>query len=246
MDTPYHPIVASAHWNAAHEKSALDLLLRYRVDGIILLGGLLDDEQLATIDEQAPLIVVGRSFDADPARSLEVDNLEAAERITRHLLELGHRRIAHIAGPPFISDSGARRAGYELALRGAGIEPDATLVVEGDFLFASGSLGVDELLARGGAFTALFAGNDWMAYGARSALDRHGLRVPEDVSLVGFDDDPVAEWQTPPLTTVRHPTVELGEAAAAAMVRVLAGEDAGLPVFEPELVVRGSAAAPLA
>src|SRR5207248_899961 len=122
-----------------------------RVAGIVLLGGLLDDEQLATIDEGTPLIVVGRSFAAAPDRSLEVDNLEAAERLTRYLLELGHQRIAHIAGPSFTSDSGARPAGYELALR-----------------------------------------------------------------------------------------------AAVAMVRVLAGDDAALPVFEPELVVRGSAAPPQA
>jgi LacI family transcriptional regulator len=242
METPYHPIFASGHWNLAHEKSALDLLLRYRVDGIIVLGGLLDDEQLAAIDEHTPLLVVGRSF-GDPERRLEMDNVDAAERLTRYLIGLGHRQIAHIAGPSFAPEPGARRAGYERALRAAGIEPDPALVVEGDFLFESGSLGVDELLARGVEFTALFAGNDWMAYGARSALDRHGLRVPEDVSLVGFDDDPVAEWQTPPLTTMRQPTAEVGSAAAAAILRVLAGEDPALPAFEPELIVRGSAAA---
>jgi LacI family transcriptional regulator len=244
MDTPYHPVFASAHWNVDHERSALDLLLRYRVDGIVVLGGLLDDAQLAAIDEHTPLLVVGRSFAADPERSLAVDNVDPAEKLTRYLVELGHRRIAHIAGPPFTPESAARRAGYERALREAGIEPDPQLVVGGDFLFESGSLAIDELLARGAAFTAVFAGNDWMAYGARSALDRHGLRVPDDVSLVGFDDDPVAEWQTPPLTTVRQPTVDLGSVAAEAMMRVLAGEEPALPVFEPELVIRGSAAAP--
>jgi LacI family transcriptional regulator len=244
MDTPYHPIFASAHWNVDHERSALDLLLRYRVDGIVVLGGLLDDEQLAAIDEHTPLLVVGRSFAADPERSLEVDNVDPAEQLTRYLVDLGHRRIAHIAGPPFTPESAARRAGYERALREAGIEPDPQLVVGGDFLFESGSLGIDELVARGAEFTAVFAGNDLMAYGARSALDRHGLRVPHDVSLVGFDDDPVAEWQTPPLTTVRQPTVDLGSVAAEAMIRVLAGEDPELPVFEPELVIRGSAAEP--
>jgi LacI family transcriptional regulator len=244
MDTPYHPVFASAHWNVDHERSALDLLLRYRVDGIVVLGGLLDDEQLAAIDEHTPLLVVGRSFAADPERSLEVDNVDPAEKLTRYLVELGHRRIAHIAGPPFTPESAARRAGYERALREAGIEPDPALVVGGDFLFESGSLAIEELDARGADFTAVFAGNDWMAYGARSALDRRGLRVPEDVSLVGFDDDPVAEWQTPPLTTVRQPTVDLGSAAAEAMIRVLAGEDPELPVFEPELVIRGSAAPP--
>jgi LacI family transcriptional regulator len=166
--------------------------------------------------------------------------------MTRYLVELGHRQIAHIAGPSFIPETGDRRRGYERSLREAGIEPDPALVVEGDFLFESGSLAVDELLARGAAFTALFAGNDWMAYGARSALDRHGLRVPQDVSLVGFDDDPVAEWQTPPLTTMRQPTAELGTAAAAAMLRVLAGDEPALPSFEPQLIVRASAAPPAA
>jgi LacI family transcriptional regulator len=244
MDTDYHAVFASAHWNVDHERRALDLLLRYRVDGIVVLGGLLDDEQLAAIDEHTPLLVVGRSFDADPERSLEVDNVDAAEQLIRYLVSLGHERIAHIAGPPFTPESAARRVGYERALREAGIEPDDSLVVEGDFLFESGSRGVDELLARGVEFTALFAGNDWMAYGARSALDRHGLRVPDDVSLVGFDDDPVAEWQTPPLTTVRQPTVELGAVAATAMLRILEDEDPDLPVFEPELVIRASAAPP--
>jgi LacI family transcriptional regulator len=244
METTYHAIFASAHWNIAHERAALDLLLRYRVDGIIMLGGLLDDEQLAAIDERTPLIVVGRAFSVDPERCLEMDNVEAAARATRYLIELGHRRIAHIAGPSFVPETPTRLAGYERALREAGIEPDPQLVVEGDFLFESGSLGVDELLARDTGFTALFTANDWMAYGARSALDRHGLRVPEDVSLVGFDDDPVAEWQTPPLTTMRQPTAEVGSAAAAAILRVLAGEEPALPTFEPELIVRASAAPP--
>jgi LacI family transcriptional regulator len=244
MDTLYHPIFASGHWNLAHEKSALDLLLRYRVDGIIVLSGLVEEQQLAVIDEHTPLLVVGRSFAADPDRCLELDNVEAAAHMTRYLLELGHRRIAYIAGPPFIPEALERQDGYEQALREAGIDPDPGLVVEGDFLFESGSLAVDELMSRGTEFTAIFACNDWMAYGARSALDRHGLLVPGDVSLVGFDDDPVAEWQTPPLTTMRQPTAELGSAAAAAIVRVLAGEEPALPSFEPELVVRASAAPP--
>ena len=113
------------------------------------------------------------------------------------------------------------------------------LIVEGSYTEQSGLLAMQGLLSRGEMFSAVFAGNDQMAYGARLALYRNGIRVPEDMSLVGFDDQYGSAYTTPPLTTVRQPAYEMGQAAAQAILRLLEGQPAALPRFETELIIRG-------
>ena len=117
-----------------------------------------------------------------------------------------------------------RYQGYQQALIDAGIEPDPNLVIEGTFQEQSGGMAVEMLLSRSRTFSAIFAANDQMAYGARLALFRRGLRVPDDVSLVGFDDQHASAYTIPPLTTVRIPASEMGEAAAEAILKQLAGQ----------------------
>lgn len=158
------------------------------------------------------------------------------------MITLGHRRIAHLSGRRDHPDAVEREQGYKQALADAGIELRPELVVEGNFRRQSGVLAVEMLLARGAAFSAIFAANDQMAFGTRLALYRRGIRVPEDVSLVGFDDEPAAAFMVPPLTTVRQPAVELGLEASRVILARLNGERTTPARLKAELVVRESTA----
>ncbi|MET8155448.1 LacI family DNA-binding transcriptional regulator [Sphaerisporangium sp. NPDC005289] len=166
---------------------------------------------------------------------------------TRHLIDLGHRRIGLITGPMRFLCSQARLAGYRAALERAGIPADEGLIEHGDFHYASGLRLTLSLLDRPGPPTAVFAANDEQALGVYAAIQQRGLRVPDDLSVVGFDDVPMSQWVTPPLTTVRQPIAELG---ALAVRTLLAHQDgSGVPEGRVELstklVVRASTAPPV-
>lgn len=238
----YHPIIASGNWRTEQEVAAFDLLSARRVDAMIMFAGVLSDERLRQAARDLPLVLIGRSVAGIERQCLRVDDLGGAEEATRYLLGLGHRQIAHIAGPSHHQDAADRRAGYARALAAAGLPLDEQLIVAGEYTEQSGLLAAQALLSRGAMFTAIFAANDQMAFGARLALYRHGIRVPDDVSLVGFDDQPVSAYTTPPLTTVRQPTHQLGRAAAQALLQLLDDQPIALPVVATELVVRESAA----
>jgi LacI family transcriptional regulator len=186
--------------------------------------------------------VVGRTVPGLEQHCLRVDDRAGAHMATRHLISLGHRRIAHIGGPASHQDAQDRLAGYRQALGEAGIGGNAALVAEGDYTESSGLAAVQLLMARGAAFSAIFAANDQMAYGARLALYRLGVRVPEDVSLVGFDDLIGSAFTTPPLTTIRQPILEIGRRAAITALRLLDGEPVMQQVLPTELIVRESVA----
>lgn len=238
----YHVLFASGHWQTEAELAALDLLSGRRVDALIVLAGVIPDVDLRRVAADMPLVVIGRIVAGIEDRCLRVDDEQAAYEATRYLIELGHRRIAHVAGPHLHQDALDRRAGYTRALREAGLAAEPQLVVEGDYTEQSGLLAIEALISRATTFSAIFAGNDQMAYGARLALYRHGIRVPDDVSLIGFDDQPASAYTTPPLTTVRQPTHRMGQAAAEALLRMLASEPANLATCVTELVRRESAA----
>lgn len=238
----YHPIFASGRWQAAEERSAIDLLLDRQVDGLVVLGGALPEGELRGIAARVPTILVGREIAGMERQCLHVQNFEGAYQAVRHLIGLNHRQIAHISGITNHADAQERRRGYEQALRDAGLSVDERLVVEGNFVEQGGLLAIETLIARGTPFTAIFAANDQLAYGARLGLYRRGLRVPDDVSLVGFDDLLISTFTTPPLTTVRHAMLEQGRRAAQAILRMIAGEPADLQPVAAELVVRESTA----
>jgi LacI family transcriptional regulator len=244
--TAYHAIAASGYWDAERERDALELLLARRVDGLLVLGGRLPDAALAAANEHTPLVAVGRGFRGHSDRRLRIDNRVGAAEATRHLLELGHRRIVHVAGDLGHTDSRERLRGYRDALAAAGVAEDPALVVGGVFETGAGEAAAHELLTAGIEFTAVFAASDQLAAGVQLGLHRHGLRVPDDVSLVGFDDAPSSEFATPPLTTVRQDVHEIGIAAAEGLLRLLAGEPAALPVYRTRLVVRETTATPAA
>ncbi len=237
---PYSPLFADGYWQAPRERQALQLLLEHRVEGLIVLGGASPEEELAAIAETTPLVLVGRNAEAVPC--LRFDDFRGGYLATQYLIQCGHRRIAHIAGLLSHEDAVCRREGYQRALADAELEADPDLEIEGDFTEASGLLAVGMLLGQQRTFSAIFCGNDQMAYGARLALFRHGLRVPDDVSVIGFDDQPLSAFTTPPLTTVRQPAMAIGLEAAQVLLRLLDGEDPNLKTFAAELVVRESVA----
>jgi LacI family transcriptional regulator len=244
LHAEYRPMFASTHWRAEgqeNEAKSLQLLLERRVDGVIVLASSIPDDELLSVAAQLPLVVVARSVPGLEEQCLSIDNQEGARRATRYLIGLGHTRIAHLTGPLGHPDAVARLAGYRLALGEAGISENPGLIVEGNFIEESGLSAFEQLLARGEHFSAIFAANDQMAYGAMLGLFNHGYRIPADVSLVGFDDQFLSAYTLPPLTTVRQPSIEMGRAAAEGILRLLSNEPPMLPHFPVDLVLRKSA-----
>ncbi|MES2259703.1 MAG: substrate-binding domain-containing protein [Pseudomonadota bacterium] len=237
-NTGYASVIVSGHWDAEEEADRIRLLMARKVDGIILLYGRIGSDAVLAFSQQVPIVATGRALNTATALGFRLDNEHGAWMAVRHLIELGHRRIAFIAGPPDNTDASERLAGYTRALAEAGIGLDPKLVVEGDFHEASGLLAVNRLFDTQQQFSAVFAANDLSAYGARLGLYRKGVRVPDDVSLIGFDDLPASAYATPPLTTIRQPLYDTGLIATRALRSMINGIqlDTSLPPLE--LVVR--------
>jgi DNA-binding LacI/PurR family transcriptional regulator len=189
-----------------------------------------------------PLVLVEGDLSATPLTA-GVDQIAGARLATRHLLDLGHHTVLHLPGPLDWLEATARREGWRMALEERDL-PIPALMAEGDWSSHSG-YEIGRAMLGESRPTAVFAANDQMALGLIRALHEAGLRVPEDVSVVGFDDLPESGYFTPPLTTVRQDFHELGQRIMALVLRVLAGEhDASVPLVEPRLIVRSSTAAP--
>jgi len=236
----YSPLFADGGWDAQKDQMALNMFMQRQVDGLIILNGHSPEEFLVEIASEIPMIIVGRDIPDLKGLCLPFDDFDAAQKAAQYLVEAGHRRIAHITGLQNHQDAIERREGYLQALKEAGIEPDPNLIIEGDFTEPSGVMAVEMLLMRGHIFSAIFAANDQMAYGARLALYRRGLRVPDDVSLVGFDDQAPSAYTIPPLTSIRRPPLEIGEAVGQALVSLIQGKSVTLPKFQSTLVIRES------
>lgn len=216
------------------------------VDGAIVLSYHTSDAFIDSIVEAVPVVFGGRPWaERESDYVVDVDNVTGARYAADHLISTGRTRIATITGSLSMGAAEDRLQGFRKALLDAGLEPFAE--VPGDYFEADGVRAARELLARaaepGGRLPdAIFAANDLMARGALETLTAEGIRVPEDVAIVGYDDSPVAISTTPPLTTIRQPLHALGEATAGVLIDLLTG---GTPprrtVLETELVVRGSA-----
>ena len=239
-ESTYSPIFADGQWKSDVGHAAVETLLSRKVDGLIVIGSALPRDELDRVKSILPTVVVGREIEGWKNQCLFINNEQAGYDATRHLIELGHRRIAHISGIKDHQDSVRRMAGYRRALTEADIEFDEDLICEGFFDGNSGVMAVQSLLNRGKAFSAIFASNDMMAFGARLALYRQGLRVPEDVSIVGFDDQAEAAFATPPLTTVRQPAQEMGHAISAALLQLINGKEFEMPATPTQVIVRES------
>jgi DNA-binding LacI/PurR family transcriptional regulator len=222
---------------------AVDRFLGQGIEGIVVIATV--DTAVAALGHvppEVPLVAVGCGTRAS-VTSVAIDNVAGAAAATRYLLSLGHQSVFHVAGPDNCLDARERAEGWRQALRETGADEPALLV--GDWSASSGyRLGTR--LADDPGLTAVFCGNDTMALGVIRALAERGLRVPEDVSIIGFDDVPEAGYYRPPLTTVRQDFGEVGRQALSTLVDRMSGAIPAGPRVRvaPELIVRASAAAP--
>jgi DNA-binding LacI/PurR family transcriptional regulator len=222
-------------------KDAMYRLLNQGLAGLVVISARKEGlEEIVEMAQGLPLVFCKAGPDKFRYR-IKLENETAAYRATHQLLALGHTKIAHFSGPKGLIDSDDRTRGFEQAMKEAGLAAD--LVYEGDWSADSGYRIAKELIASGKKFTAVFSGNDKMALGLIHALNQHGLEVPRDVSIVGFDDLEESKHFRPALTTVRQDFTEFGSHAIAMLQAQMNGQKE--PKFEamnPELVIRNSCA----
>jgi LacI family transcriptional regulator len=243
----YTPLIANTDNDTQRERVAYEAMSARQVDGFIAATARRDHWLLA---DRAPsgvnVVLVNRRVDSDKIPAVTGDDHAGIRLAVEHLAELGHRRIAHLAGSQVLYTGWSRHHGFLDAMSARGLEVDPALIVFSEaFTEREGARCCGELLDRRRDFTAIVAGNDLLALGCYDALEERGLRCPDDVSVVGYNDMPFADRFQPPLTTVRVPHYELGTTAAELMLEQLQG--LGAPprqlLLAPELVIRGSTAA---
>ncbi len=240
LQAGYSPLFVSGHWREGDERRCVDHLLSRRVEGIILMTSRLPDQELINLARSVPLVVTGRRVDGDRIYCVDVDCTIGARLATDYLIGQGHRRIAFIAGPQDHPDAMQRMDGYKAALAAGKIPFTTKLVAAGDYLETGGLAAINTLLDSGVRFTAVFAANDQSAYGAMLALHRRGLKVPQAVSVVGFDDLPASAFMIPPLTSVHRSIDEIGEGAAEAMIDLIARRTPHVRIATTTLAIRES------
>ncbi|WP_347290228.1 DNA-binding transcriptional regulator CytR [Kluyvera georgiana] len=231
-----------AHQNQ-QEKTFIDLIITKQIDGMLLLGSRLPFD--ASIEEQRnlPPMVMANEFAPELGLpTVHIDNLTAAFDAVNYLHELGHQRIGCIAGPEEMPLCHYRLQGYVQALRRSGITVDPHYIARGNFTYEAGASALEQLLALPKPPTAVFCHSDIMALGALSWAKRRGLKVPEDLSIIGFDNISLAEFCDPPLTTVSQPRFDIGREAMLLLLNQLSGQfvDSGSRLLDCELIVRGS------
>jgi DNA-binding LacI/PurR family transcriptional regulator len=236
----YQLLLATGGLSSFGEAEAIETFLRFRVDGLILAGAVLPASEIATTAAQCPTILLSRT-----SRNHDIDTVNNNERVgsrlaVQHLAGLGHTKIAHIDGGKG-AGAAARRAGYERAMRELGLE-QSIRVVSGDFTEQSGVDGADQLLTSDDSPTAIFAANDLTAAGALDRVEDLGLRVPLDLSIVGYDNTAIAAMHHMSLTTINQPREEMGRIAVDLLLERLTENrtTAVRHVVTPTLVDRSS------
>ncbi|MEZ4633136.1 MAG: LacI family DNA-binding transcriptional regulator [Deinococcales bacterium] len=240
-----HLMVSSGHSSTQNEKAAIHFLKNRHCDALIVqIEACNEDELLAVIGNNIPTVIMGRHIPEMSDRCVYLDNEKGAYLATQFLIQQGHHHIAHISGPLALQDSRNRLDGYKRALQEAKMDYNPHYVLEGTFQEVSGYSSVKRLLARQLPLSAIFMGNDQMALGALKALYEHKLSVPQDISLIAYDDILAARYSYPPLSTIRQPLEAMGKSAAEVILHLLDKESLALKevqkVFEPELVIRES------
>ena len=247
FENGYSVILCNSDDNLEKEAAYVNVLIAKQVDGVIFIAAGSKYEHLHELAMAGiPVVVADRDIPQTLADVVLVDNERGGYDATRYLLSLGHRRIACIAGPSDLTPSADRVHGYRRALGEFGIPIEEKWIVPGDFRYQGGEAAIAELLRLDEPPSAVFACNDVMAIGALRAVRSAGLQVPGDVSIVGFDDIPLASAVSPALTTVAQPIVELATLAAQLLMSRTQSDQQDGPkqriVLDTELIVRGSCA----
>ncbi|MBW3696175.1 LacI family DNA-binding transcriptional regulator [Vibrio sp. T187] len=242
----YQLIVETTHWQPNREEAVLKQFINQNVDGIIVVGGYLSERAVKEITGKKPVLLFGspvflaKKTSENLLPQLQVDNELGGYLATNHLLQLGHRRILHLHGTVGNIDAEERLQGYKRSLEMAGITVDEQLICAGNFEAKIAFKAMNEFLDKDINFTAIFCANDESAYGAIQAMHQRGISVPDDVSVIGFDDLPFSSFFIPRLTTVKQPFEEMGKIAIRQMLDLISENTGEYSVPPVELISRDS------
>ncbi|MBO1398951.1 transcriptional repressor PurR [Vibrio cholerae] len=240
----YNLILCNTEGDNQRMKASINTLLQKRVDGLLLMCSTLEGERLDVFDRypDIPIVVMDWGPILFASDKIQDNSLQGGYMAAKHLIECGHKEIGCITGPLIRHQAQMRYEGYKRALAEAGIAMNPDWIVESDFECEGGYQAFEKLYQRGKLPSALFVSNDMMAMGVIQAASQRGLRVPDDLSLIGYDDVHIAKFMTPALTTIHQPKYRLGKAAVDTLLYRLENPDTTAQVvqLEPTLVVRSS------
>ena len=238
----YGMIIANLDNRPEREARYVDLAFAGQVDGVLLLGGRVPEGNGRRMsDAGLPIATICVAIPGAGLPFVMVDDIEASKAVVAHLHALGHRRFGYVAGPPGNMNEIGRRRGFKAGLAAVGLRARDAIYWPGDFMLDSGVRAAKDYLARKDRPTAVYAVSDHMAIAFMKTVTAAGLRVPEDVSIVGFDGIEFSDFVTPTLTTIRQPRHELGQAAARILLEALGGGKPARGIhLEAPLLVRGS------
>jgi LacI family transcriptional regulator len=243
----YDLMLYTTHHRHLKESLYVGTLTRGMTDGLLLLVPQNSETYIKSLHErQFPYVVIDHQGFDDYSSTVVATNWQGAFDATEYLISLGHRRLGHIAGDQRLSAGVDRLSGYRAALEKHHIPFDAALVAEGHFQQADSYAAANALLDLEGPPTAIFAASDMSAFGAAEAIRDHGLRIPDDISIAGFDDIPEAAYMHPALTTVRQPLYDMGRLATRMLLQAIAAGElpSGRIVVDTELIIRQSCQPP--
>mgnify|MGYP000120781432 CR=1 FL=1 len=238
-----HVIITTGHSEDDKEKDGIEFLISRKCDALILHVESVSDDYLIELSKgKTPIYLINRYVHSLESNCISLDNELGGYLASKSIVEQGHTNIAYIAGPQVKADARNRLKGHKKALHEKNIPFNEALFYEGDFNEIGGSKGLEKLLNTRIPFSALVCANDEMAIGALKGLKEKGLKVPDNISVTGFDDLDMANYCDPPLTTIRQPAVRMGEEAAELLFRIIEGEQPKLTeyILPFEIIIRES------
>jgi LacI family transcriptional regulator len=235
-----HVIIASGNGSLEGEREAVDFLIKRQVDALVLVTNFLSEEEVAGINERCPVFVLNQQFPGGEGHSIAFDNFAGGEMATQYLIDKGHQKIATVTGPLWKHDAYQRYLGCQKALQNANLPLHCQY--EGNFSAHSGMAQMEAILALKDRPTAVFFANDIMAMGALHVCAQQGIKVPDDMAIIGFDDLDMSKYYAPSITTIKLPLYDMAEAAAYLLLNTIYATKHPIKHrFSPELVVRQSA-----
>jgi len=243
----YMLMITSTDRDISLECDYVHSLREHQVEGIIMIRHSILNPGCDTLGSfvqgKDPFVVTSIRYPGENCVLVDIDNVDGSKQAVQHLIENGHRQIAMITAPSSYLVTFHRNQGYLEAHHDAGLQPDPALTIEADWLFSGGYRAAWELLGRGIPFSAIFCHNDLMTFGAIRALREAGKKIPEEVSIIGYDDLPACEYIDPPLTSVWQPRYEMGATVVKSLIAQIEGDQIGQSqdiLLKPRLVLRGS------